>query len=300
MTTLIRNRLLWLHTACFTLMLFFTAQAQAQKVSGTVKDVSGKPVPGVTVVIEGTGKGTATNADGMFTLNDVPPGAMLSFSFIGYQTQKVRAGSGPVNITIKENATELDQLVVVGYGTRRKADVTGAVSQVSVTKLENENPTSVQDALRGNISGLSVTGNNSAKGGGSLIIRGRSSIHANPSPLIVMDGVIYPGSLSDINPNDIQTIDVLKDASSAAVFGAKSAKGIILITTKKGNKSKPTITLNANTGISPQSTGTELSSLSENCIFTPTVAHFAALASTLMRVRKVLKLSPTIKPSLFM
>ncbi|WP_220392886.1 SusC/RagA family TonB-linked outer membrane protein [Chitinophaga lutea] len=254
MTTLIRNRLLLMYTACFTLIFMLlagsAAQAQNRKVSGTVVDLGGKPVPGVTVVIEGTNKGTATGADGTFTLNDVAPGATLSFSFIGYQTQKVKAGSGPMTITIRENATELDQLVVVGYGTRKKSDVTGAVSQVQVSKLENENPASVQDALRGNISGLSVSTSNSAKGGGDLVVRGRSSIHANPSPLIVLDGVIYPGALSDINPNDIQTIDVLKDASSAAVYGAKSAKGVVLITTKKGSKSKPTITLNANTGIS--------------------------------------------------
>ncbi len=254
MTILIRNRLLLMYSACFTLIFMLlagaTALAQNRKVSGTVVDLGGKPVPGVTVVIEGTNKGTATGADGTFTLNDVAPGATLSFSFIGYQTQKVKAGTGPMTITIKENATELDQLVVVGYGTRKKSDVTGAVSQVQVSKLENENPASVQDALRGNISGLSVSTSNSAKGGGDLVVRGRSSIHANPSPLIVLDGVIYPGALSDINPNDIQTIDVLKDASSAAVYGAKSAKGVVLITTKKGSKSKPTITLNANTGIS--------------------------------------------------
>lgn len=255
MTTQIRNRLMRLFKACFTLtlaLLFFSAaaQAQARKVSGTVNDIAGKPVPGVTVVIEGTNKGTATDVNGKFQLNDVPANATLAFSFIGYQTMKVKAGTSPLEVTLKENATELDQLVVVGYGTRKKSDVTGAVSQVQLNKLENENPNSVQDALRANVSGLNVSTSNSAKGGGNLVVRGRSSIHADPSPLIVLDGVIYPGALADINPNDIQTIDVLKDASSAAVYGAKSAKGVVLITTKKGSTGKPTVTLNSNIGIS--------------------------------------------------
>ncbi|WP_343704403.1 SusC/RagA family TonB-linked outer membrane protein [Chitinophaga sp.] len=254
MTTLISNRLLNFLTACFTLAFLLllppAAQAQNGRVSGTVLDIAGKPVPGVTVVIEGTNRGTATDADGKFLLNDVPSGATLAFSFIGYQTIKMKAGASPMSVTLKENATELEQLVVVGYGTRKKSDVTGSVSQVQVTKLENENPTSVQDALRGNIAGLNVSTSNSAKGGGDLIIRGKSSINAGLSPLIVLDGVIYPGSLADINPNDIQTIDVLKDASAAAVYGAKSAKGVILITTKKGSKAKPTITLNSNVGVS--------------------------------------------------
>jgi TonB-linked SusC/RagA family outer membrane protein len=123
------------------------------------------------------------------------------------------------------------------------------VSQVKATQLENENPQSVQDLLRGNVPGLSVTSSPNAKGGGNLLVRGKSSINAGTSPLIVLDGVIYPGDLSDINPNDIATVDVLKDASSAAVYGAKAASGVILVTTKKGSGTKPTITFNSNTGL---------------------------------------------------
>jgi outer membrane receptor protein involved in Fe transport len=118
-----------------------------------------------------------------------------------------------------EAITNLNEVVVVGYGTRQKRDVTGAVAQVKATQLENENPPSVQDLLRGNVPGLSVSSSTSAKGGGDLLVRGKSSLSAGTSPLIVLDGVIYQGQLADINPNDIATIDVLKDASSAAVFG---------------------------------------------------------------------------------
>ena len=152
---------------------------------------------------------------------------------------------------LAEQASALNEVVVVGYGTVQKKDLTGAVSQIKVTQLENENPGNVQDALRGNIAGLAISQTNgaTAKGGGDLQVRGQSTITAGNSPLIVLDGVIYPGSLSDINPNDIATIDVLKDASSAAVFGAKSASGVVLITTKKGTKPKPTVTINSNVGI---------------------------------------------------
>ncbi|MDQ3845402.1 MAG: SusC/RagA family TonB-linked outer membrane protein, partial [Bacteroidota bacterium] len=161
-------------------------------------------------------------------------------------------GQETINITLNTaTGSDLEQVVVIGYGTQRKKDLTGAVSQVKATRLENENPASVQDVLRGNIPGINISQINaaSAKGGGDLLVRGKSSIRAGTSPLIVLDGVIYPGQLADINPNDIATIDVLKDASSAAVFGAKSASGVVLITTKKGTRAKPTITFNTNIGM---------------------------------------------------
>ena len=259
MTIHTRSGLTRLHVACYALtvmLLLFgitTSLAQpksARSMSGVVKDETGRKLPGVTVLVEGTTKGTSTDEEGRFQLKEVPEKAVLVFSFIGYQQQKVPVGDNPVmNVTMKDNAKELEQVVVVGYGTRKKSDITGAISQVKATQLENENPATVQDILRGNIAGLNVTSSNSAKGGGDLTIRGKTTVSGTPSPLIVMDGVIYPGQLSDINPNDIQTIDVLKDASSAAVFGAKSAKGVVLITTKKGSKGKPVITFNTNVGL---------------------------------------------------
>ncbi len=267
MTISIRSKLVLLSSGCcaLTFMLLtagspafarpndashFSHPLFAKTVKGSVRDQTGRPLPGVTIVVEGTTNGTASDENGNVELKNVPDNGVLVFSFIGYETIKLPvASTTDWNITLKDNATELEQLVVVGYGTRKKSDVTGAVAQVKVSELENENPATMQDALRGNIPGLNVTSSNRAKGGGDLVVRGRSSVSAGYSPLIVLDGVIYPGALSDINPNDIQTIDVLKDASAAAVYGAKSAKGVVLITTKRGTKSKPTVTLNSNIGL---------------------------------------------------
>jgi TonB-linked SusC/RagA family outer membrane protein len=171
-------------------------------------------------------------------------------SYTGYATQEVPvSGRNTISIDLVQSVSNLDEVVVTGYGTRQKKDVTGAISQVKVTQLENENPPSVQDALRGNVPGVVVTSSPNAKGGGNLQIRGRASLSGGTSPLIVLDGVIYQGDLSDINPNDIATIDILKDASSAAVYGAKAASGVVLVTTKKGSSPKSIITFNSNVGL---------------------------------------------------
>jgi TonB-linked SusC/RagA family outer membrane protein len=227
-------------------------QSTLQPISGMVHDKKNNPLLGVSVVLKGTKRGITTGTDGRFTLRDVPAKGTLVFSYSGFATQEIpfEGAQANVEITLEEQASSMNEVVVVGYGTQQKKDLTGAVSQIKVTQLENENPANVQDALRGNVPGLSIsqTNSGSAKGGGDLQVRGRSSINAGTSPLIVLDGVIYPGTLSDINPNDIATIDVLKDASSTAVFGAKAASGVVLITTKRGTKNKPTITLNSNVG----------------------------------------------------
>lgn len=208
------------------------------------------PLPGVTVVVKGTTNGTTTDADGRYKLNVADAKAVLVFSAVGYISQESAVGNqSSVDISLGSDQKMLNEVVVVGYGTQKKRDLTGAVSQINATKLDNENPNSVQDMLRGNIAGLNVGMTSSAKGGGSLLVRGRNSLNASTSPLLVVDGAIYYGELSDINPNDIETIDVLKDASSAAVFGAKAASGVILITTKKGKEGKPTININTNMGM---------------------------------------------------
>lgn len=219
-------------------------------VTGLIKDAKNDPLSGVSILVKGTTNGTTTNADGKFTLADVPDNGTLVISFTGYSSQEIAVkGKSEFLVSMELTTLNLDEVVVTGYGTRAKKDVTGAVSQIKVTQLENENPPSVQDALRGNTPGLVVTSSPTAKGGGNLQIRGRASISGISSPLIVLDGVIYQGDLSDINPNDIATIDILKDASSAAVFGAKAASGVILVTTKKGSGNKPTIGFNANVGL---------------------------------------------------
>jgi TonB-dependent SusC/RagA subfamily outer membrane receptor len=219
-------------------------------VSGVIKDTKNEPLSGVSIIVKGTTNGTTTNAEGKFTLTDVPDNGTLVISFTGYASQDIAVkGKSEFLVSMELTTLNLDEVVVTGYGTRAKKDVTGAISQIKVTQLENENPPSVQDALRGNTPGLVVTSSPTAKGGGNLQIRGRASISGVSSPLIVLDGVIYQGDLSDINPNDIATIDILKDASSAAVFGAKAASGVILVTTKKGSGNKPTIGFNANVGL---------------------------------------------------
>ncbi|MDB5207466.1 MAG: TonB-dependent receptor [Flavisolibacter sp.] len=249
---MLKKRLI-LSISFFSLLLIFSLNANAQNttIRGTVTDVEGKPVENVSVIVKGTKIGTSTAGNGSYQLSvSKPSGNVIVFSSVGFTNQEITQWKETVNITLEKTEQSLDAVVVVGYGTRQKRGVTGAVSQIKVTQLENENPQNVQDALRGNVPGLTISQTNSAsaKGGGDLQVRGRSSINAGTTPLIVLDGVIYPGSLSDINPNDIASIDVLKDASSAAVFGAKSASGVVLITTKKGARSKPTITFNSNIG----------------------------------------------------
>lgn len=238
---------------CFLTLFLPTAllaQQPSHTVSGVVTDSKKNPLQGVSVTVKGTTKGTITTSDGRFTLNNVTPREVLVISYTGYTSQQVTVGGkSTIDVALMESVNTMSDVVVVGYGTRQRRDVTGAVSQVKATQLENENPTSVQDVLRGNVPGLNVTSSPSAKGGGTLLVRGRSSINAGSSPLIVVDGVIYPGELSDINPNDIATVDVLKDASSAAVFGAKAASGVILITTKKGSNGKSVVTFNSNIGL---------------------------------------------------
>jgi TonB-linked SusC/RagA family outer membrane protein len=217
-------------------------------VTGTVSDAKGDPLVGATITVKGTKRVVLTDVSGSFSLKGVDNNATLVVTFTGYTAQEisVRSVSGPIQVKFADQQNQLGEVVVVGYGTRQKKDLTGAVAQVKATQFENENPRSVQDMLRGNAPGLDVGMNAGPKGGGSLLVRGRGSLIASTSPLIVVDGVIYQGSLDDVNPNDIATMDILKDASSAAVFGARSANGVILITTKKGRSGKPQISVNAN------------------------------------------------------
>ncbi len=224
--------------------------AQSRQVGGKVSDASGGGLPGVSVTVKGTSQGTVTDGGGNYVVNVNGIKATLVYSYIGFIGQEIEVGNKTqINVKLVEDATNLSEVVVVGYGTMKKSDLTGAVAQVKATRMENENPRTIQDMLRGNAPGLDISNNASPRGGGSFLVRGRASLTASTAPLIVVDGVIYPGSLSDINPNDIATIDILKDASSAAVFGARSANGVILLTTKKGKSGKPQITINSNLAI---------------------------------------------------
>lgn len=206
---------------------------------------------GVAVIVQGTASGTTTDDKGMYRLTNVSPNAVLVFSFVGHKPQNIpvnNRSSIDVNLEL-ETASSLGEVVVIGYGTAKKKDLTGAVASVSAVRLQKQNPTSVQDVLRSNVPGLSVGITTSAKPGGSLQIRGKNTLTAGSTPLIVLDGAIYNGAMSDINPQDIETIDVLKDASAAAVYGAKAASGVILISTKRGKSGKPVINFNTNIAV---------------------------------------------------
>ena len=209
---------------------------QKHSVQGVVKDAAGEPVIGASIVEKGTTNGTITDFDGNFSL-EVANGATLVISFIGYQTQEVVVAPGKaLNIVMKEDTEVLEEVVVVVYGTMRKKDLTGSVVQINPTKIADTNPTSVQDVLRGT-PGLQIGYDASAKGSGASIqLRGQNSLGTSASPLIVLDGMAFNGELSEINPDDIGQIDVLKDASSAAVYVPKLLPVLLSSLPKKVRK----------------------------------------------------------------
>nr|WP_200814448.1 TonB-dependent receptor [Parabacteroides sp. Marseille-P3160] len=221
----------------------------SQIITGIVKDEAGEPLIGVNVVEKGTTRGTLTDLDGKYSLETSGRNVVLTFSYIGYLSQDVPLGNKTeMNAVLKEDIQNLEEVVVIGYGTARKKDLTGSISSIRTEKMESEAPRSVQDLLRANAAGMNIGLATSAKGDADLQIRGRGTLKAGGSPLNVVDGVIFDGTFADINPNDILSIDILKDASSAAVYGAKAANGVVLITTKKGQSGKPRISFNANMG----------------------------------------------------
>lgn len=227
------------------------ATQQSGTVKGQVTDKSGEPIIGATVKVKNEANvGTVTDFDGNFELKNVPAGGTLIVSYIGYTTKEMAYKSGQtVTVVIEEDSETLQEVVVVGYGTMRKKDLTGSVVQIDPSKLADQNPNSVQDLLRGT-PGLQIGFDSSAKGSGASIqLRGQNSLYtdgSHNSPLIILDGMQFAGELSEINPDDIEQIDVLKDASSAAIYGAKAASGVIIITTKKGKEGKPVINVSVN------------------------------------------------------
>ncbi len=228
------------------------AQQPARIITGKVNSAMENLIPGVTVLVKGTTTGTVTDMDGKFTLS-VPANAQtLVFSFVGMKNQEFPVqGRGVFEVTMEEDRLALDEIIVIGYGTAKRQEFTGSVSSVKVENspialMPNMN---ALESLKGNVAGLNIGATNSAGGTPAMDIRGQNSIYGNNDPLIVLDGVIYPGSLSDINPNDIASYDVLKDAVSSAVYGSRSSNGVIIITTKKGRLGKPLITFNASYGV---------------------------------------------------
>jgi TonB-linked SusC/RagA family outer membrane protein len=218
-------------------------------ISGRVTDEYGESVTGANVVVKGTTNGTITNIDGNFSLN-VSEGDVLLISYIGYSPRMVTIGrQTALNIIMAEDQMMLEEVVVIGYGSVRKKDLTGAVAQVRTEQYATRQSTNVLDFLNGTVAGFNSNIGTAASGSGSMEIRGPASLSANNDPLIVLDGVIFNGSINDINPKDIETIDILKDASSAAVFGSRSAAGVLIINTKRGKGEKMTINFSAQLGL---------------------------------------------------
>lgn len=224
------------------------ALAQDKTVTGKVTDLKdGQPIAGVSVLVKGTNAGTQTKTDGTFSLNAPASATTLVISYVGYATQELLIGSGAMNVSLVQNNSTLNDVVVVAYGTRKKGDLTGSVTSVTTKDFQKGVNNSSEQLLQGKVAGLQVTSGGGSAGGGSKIrIRGGASLNASNDPLIVIDGVPVesnglPGSanlLNTINPNDIESMSVLKDASATALYGSRASNGVIIITTKKGVKGK--------------------------------------------------------------
>uniref|UniRef100_UPI0032169867 TonB-dependent receptor n=1 Tax=uncultured Draconibacterium sp. TaxID=1573823 RepID=UPI0032169867 len=245
---------------------------QKKNINGIVTDSNGEPLPGVTIVVKGTTIGTVTNFDGNFSL-DIPAGSeILSFSFVGFQTQEIEIGTQTLfNITLKEDVLQLDEVVAIGYGVQRKSDLTGATNRLTEEDMNKSVATNPVEMMQGRVSGVNITQNSGEPGTGmSVRIRGSNSIRSGQEPLYVVDGIpldnadVTPtggsaagygsGSsknpLSFLNPEDIESIDILKDASSTAIYGARGANGVVIITTKKGQKGEGTLSYDGYLGVS--------------------------------------------------
>ncbi len=224
---------------------------QQKPVSGKVTDSSGAPLPGVSVVVKGTTTGVITDMDGKYSLAKVPENAILQFSFVGMKAQEIEvAGKTTINITLDEETIGLEEVVAVGYGSVKKSDLTGTISNVKTEKTKDIPNTNVLQSLQGRVAGLNVVTPDRPGEDPSVGIRGINSISAGNKPLIVVDGIIYNGSLNDFNVNDIESIDVLKDASAAAVYGSRSSNGVIIITSKMGKTEKPVFNFSSYYGVS--------------------------------------------------
>jgi TonB-dependent SusC/RagA subfamily outer membrane receptor len=216
-------------------------------ISGKITDPEGKPLSGVSIQEKGTGNGVVSKEDGTFSISVTDNNAVLVISSIGFATREVGIkGSSVLNISMQRTSDELEKVVVVGYGTQRKIDVTGSVASVNLESMKEIPNTNIGQLLQGQVPGLNVGLSTFAGGTPPINIRGQNTLGGSTTVLIILDGIQYTQSLSSINPDDIASIDVLKDASSTAVYGAQAANGVILITTRKGrNNQKPRIAISS-------------------------------------------------------
>ncbi|MBK3516195.1 SusC/RagA family TonB-linked outer membrane protein [Carboxylicivirga marina] len=226
-----------------------TSAQQGLTVSGTVTDVNGEPLPGVTVSIEGTTTGTITGIDGTYSLQNVEEGSVLLYSFIGFETQTISvAGRTSIDVTLVEEVTDLNEVVVVGYGTQKKANLTGSVSAVKGEELSKRTVTDTRLALQGAATGVTVIDRGGVPGSEdvSIKIRGNTSLSAGSDPLVLVDGIEMP--IKEVNPTDIESVSVLKDAASSSIYGSRAANGVILITTKRGKEGDFKVTYDGHMG----------------------------------------------------
>lgn len=239
-------------TFCYLLPLAVFAQNNSNLIKGKVTDISGNPLANVSVLVKGTTTGTTTSKDGTYTLTALKPsGNTLVFSSVGFATKEITQVTNIVNIQMEKSSEALDAVVVVGYGTQKRKDITGSIVTIDKQRLEDLPNTNFAQSLEGALAGVAVT----TTGGGaegnnvSILIRGQKSIKASTNPLYIVDGIPYNGSLSDIGTTDIESIDVLKDASAAAIYGSRGSNGVILVTTKKGINGKAVISYSGYEGI---------------------------------------------------
>ncbi|MCR9064915.1 MAG: TonB-dependent receptor [Cytophagales bacterium] len=242
---------------CF---FFMSTEAIAQQITGKVLDEDGDVLPGVSILVKGTLNGTTSDSEGQFDLNNVSSGQTLIFSFIGFATKEVLVGSqSDLNVTLNSDLTNLEEVVVVGYGTQRKKDLTGSIASADLEAFKESPNVSILQSLKGALPGLTIGQTNQAGQEASINIRGTSTLNGSTSPLIIVDGLIFNGRLSDINPSDVASVDVLKDPSSKAVYGSQAANGVILVTTKSGKTNqKPSITYSGSYATSSPTNNTSL------------------------------------------
>ena len=239
---------------CLALFLFNNVHAQSSvNVSGYITTQTGEPLSGVSIVAKGSSKATTTGDDGRFEIS-VPPNSTLSISYVGYILKTVKIGTtneSNLKIQLITNKNELDQVVVVGYGTRKKSDVTGAITSISEQSIKDVPASNLASALQGQGAGIDIqrSGANSKPGATpNILIRGSRSLGASNAPLIVVDGIPFNGSINDLNQDDVSSVEILKDASSTAIYGSRGANGVILVTTKRGRIGKPVFTYSAYMG----------------------------------------------------